>query len=56
MIEKATLEGREDVGALRLRMIATKDRACADFPLVDAEGRYDPSVILDFDCWVLIPR
>ncbi|MBB98568.1 MAG: hypothetical protein CML67_03365 [Rhodobacteraceae bacterium] len=56
VIEKATLEGREDVGALRLRMIATKDRACADFPLIDAEGRYDPSVILDFDCWVLLPR
>ncbi|WP_349358606.1 MaoC family dehydratase [Stappia sp.] len=56
VIEKATISGRDDVGALRLRMIATKDRPCSDFPLVDGEGRYDASVILDFDFWALIPR
>ncbi|WP_436644129.1 MaoC family dehydratase [Microbaculum sp. FT89] len=56
VIDHAELPGRDDIGALRLRTIATKDRACADFPYVDAENRYDPSVILDLDYWALIPR
>jgi 2-methylfumaryl-CoA hydratase len=56
VIDHAELPGRDDVGALRLRTIATKDRACADFPFVDAENRYDPAVILDLDYWALIPR
>ncbi len=55
VIEKAELPGRTDVGALRVRLVATKDRPCADFP--DRAGEaYDPSVVLDFDMWVLIPR
>ncbi len=56
VIDHAELPGRDDVGALRLRTIATKDRACADFPYVDTENRYDPAVILDLDYWALIPR
>ena len=55
ILEKAELPGRDDVGALRVRMVATKNRPCADFPDRDGEG-YDPSVVLDFDMWVLIPR
>ena len=43
-----------DVGALRLRTVATKDRSCADFPLKDGD-EYDPAVILDLDYWVLMP-
>jgi 2-methylfumaryl-CoA hydratase len=39
-----------DVGALRLRTIATKDRPCADFP------REDPAVVLELDYWALLPR
>jgi 2-methylfumaryl-CoA hydratase len=49
------LPGRTDVGALRLRTIATKDRPCEDFPLKTGE-EYDPAVILDLDYWALIPR
>ena len=45
-----------DLGALRLRSVAAKDRPCADFPLKDADGKYDPSVVLDLDYWVLMPR
>ncbi|NQV84266.1 MAG: MaoC family dehydratase [Rhodospirillales bacterium] len=56
VLEKAELAGRNDLGALRLRMIATKDRACGDFPGKDIEGKYDPSVVLDFDFTVLMPR
>ena len=47
---------RSDVGALRVRTVATKDRACADFPYQDAAGAYDPAVVLDFDYTVLMPR
>ena len=41
---------------LRLRLVATKDRPCHDFPLRDAEGRYLPEILLDLDYWALIPR
>jgi 2-methylfumaryl-CoA hydratase len=55
VLDKAEVPGRGDVGALRLRTVATKDRPCADFPFKSGED-YDPSVILDLDYWVLIPR
>ena len=53
--DKAPLPGRADVGALRLRTLATKDRPCADFPQRQVDG-YDPAVVLDLDYWVLMPR
>lgn len=56
VLEAAEIEGRPDVGALRLRTVATKDRPCTDFPLMDEDGRYCPEVILDLDYWVLLPR
>lgn len=40
------------VGALRLRLVATKGEP---FRLRDEAGRYDGDVLLDFDCWVLMP-
>lgn len=43
------------VGALRLRLVATKNAPCATFPHRDARGDYDPAVILDFDYWAAIP-
>ena len=55
ILAAAELPGREDVGALRLRTVATKDRPCADFPL-QAGDTDDPALILDLDYWVLIPR
>jgi 2-methylfumaryl-CoA hydratase len=55
VLATAELPGREDVGALRLRTVATKDRPCADFPLKSGDD-YDAAVILDLDYWVLIPR
>ncbi len=55
VLETAELPGRQDVGALRLRTIATKDRPCPDFPIKDGDD-YDPAVILDLDYWVLMPR
>jgi 2-methylfumaryl-CoA hydratase len=50
----AELPGRNDVSALRLRTIATKDRPCADFPAKTGDAD-DPAVILDLDYWVLMP-
>ena len=55
VLASAELPGRKDVGALRLRTIATKDQPCADFPHRSGDD-YDPAVILDLDYWVLIPR
>jgi len=55
VLEKSAIRGRNDVGALRLRTVAAKDRPCADFPLKSGDD-YDPAVILDLDYWALIPR
>jgi len=55
VIGKAGLPGRSDVGALRLRTIATKDRPCDDFPH-KIGGEDDPAVVLELDYWVLLPR
>ena len=56
VVDKLILPGRADLGALRLRTVATKDRPCADFPYRLDDGSYDPNVLLDFDYTVLIPR
>jgi 2-methylfumaryl-CoA hydratase len=56
ILDKLELPGRDDVGALRVRTVATKDRPCADFPDKNAEGAYDSAVVLDFDYTVLMPR
>jgi 2-methylfumaryl-CoA hydratase len=54
--DKAELPGRSDMGALRLRLFAVKDRNCADFPGQKADGSYEDGVVLDLDCWVALPR
>ena len=55
VLAKAELPKRSDVGAIRLRTVATKDKPCGDFPDKSGEAD-DPAVILDLDYWVLIPR
>jgi 2-methylfumaryl-CoA hydratase len=55
VLAKAELPGRNDVGALRLRTVATNDKPCGDFPLKTGDD-YDPAVLLDLDYWVLMPR
>ncbi len=56
VLEKHDITGREGAGALRVRTVATKDRPCHDFPLFSEGTTYDPSVVLDLDYWVLMPR
>jgi 2-methylfumaryl-CoA hydratase len=54
VLDKAELG--DGMGALRLRLVATKNRPCGDFPYKDPEGKYLPDVILDFDYWAAIPN
>lgn len=56
VLDRAEFPGRSDVGALRLRSVALKNRPAADFPLRDAAGAYLPEVLLDLDYWALVPR
>jgi 2-methylfumaryl-CoA hydratase len=56
VLDKAHLGRRKDCGALRLRLVATKNRPCGEFPDKDARGRHTDDVILDLDYWALMPR
>lgn len=50
------LPGRDDCGALRLRTVAIKNQPATDFPEKDGDGKPHPSVVLDFDYTVMMPR
>jgi len=50
-----TAEISDSVGALRLRLVATKGRD-ESMTLRNPEGKYAEGVLLDLDCWALIPR
>lgn len=56
VLDRIELPGRADLGALRVRTVATKDLACTDFPYLGEDGRYLPQVVLDLDYTVLMPR
>ena len=47
--------GAPGVGALRLRLVATKGRD-ESMTLRNAEGKYQPGVLLDLDYWAYVPR
>ncbi len=56
VLDKAEIAGRKDCGALRLRLVATKNLPCEAFPDKGADGNYPENVILDFDYWAILPR
>ncbi len=56
ILDRADLEGHDDLGALRIRLVASKDKDCCDFPLRQDDGKYHPAVVLDFDYWGIIPK
>jgi len=45
-----------EAGALRLRLVAVKNKSAATFPYKNDAGEYDPEVVLDFDYWAAIPK
>jgi 2-methylfumaryl-CoA hydratase len=49
------IPGRDDVGALRVRLIAAKNVRLADLA-TPAPGAKDPAVVLDLDLTYLLPR
>ncbi|MEZ4374266.1 MAG: MaoC family dehydratase [Polyangiaceae bacterium] len=60
VLDKADL-GRPDVGALRVRLVASKnvDQPSSELPLkVEQDGKsvYNSSVVLDLDYWLLLPK
>jgi 2-methylfumaryl-CoA hydratase len=56
ILEKMPIPLRADLGALRIRTIAAKDHACADFPDQGPDNKPHPAVVLDLDYTVLVPR
>ena len=56
VVAKLALPGRTDFGALRMRTLATKDEPCNNFPDRNAEGKFEPAVVLELDYTVLMPR
>ncbi|MGD8318382.1 MAG: MaoC family dehydratase, partial [Myxococcales bacterium] len=61
ILDKASIGGRNDVGALRVRLVALKDVGPTDagFPLkVSRNDRetYQENVVLDLDYWLLVPK
>jgi 2-methylfumaryl-CoA hydratase len=55
VLEKIELPGRHDIGALRVRLVATKNQPGATFPY-KKDGKYDDSVVLDLDLTLALPR
>jgi 2-methylfumaryl-CoA hydratase len=56
VLGKSALPAHDGLGALRLRTLATKNCSCENFPYRNVDGKYDPSVVLDFDYTVLMPE
>jgi 2-methylfumaryl-CoA hydratase len=56
VLEVAEIASRRDIGALRVRLAAVKNRPCADFPMRNLAGEYAESVVLDLDLWLVLSR
>jgi 2-methylfumaryl-CoA hydratase len=56
VLDKQEFSHRKDVGALRLRLVATKNLPCSSLPDKDERGEYRENVVLDFDYWAILPR
>lgn len=56
VLERWELAGRNDAGALRLRMVGIKNATPAEITEIRPAGNYHPNVVLDIDYTVLMPR
>ncbi len=54
VLDKAETPPAPGVGAIRLRLVATKHGA-PEFALRGEDGKYLPEVMLDLDYWALMP-
>lgn len=55
ILEREEIPGRDDVGALRVRLLGAKNVILGDLP-TPARGARDPAVVLDLDLTLLVPR
>ncbi|MFT5507211.1 MAG: 2-methylfumaryl-CoA hydratase [Hyphomicrobiaceae bacterium] len=56
VLDVQVLGTHQRIGAVRLRTIALKDCKASEFARFNESGQYDPSVVLDLDYWVGIPK
>ncbi len=56
VLDKLVIPRRDDIGALRIRTVAVKNKPCGDFPDKGEDGKYHSQVVLDFDYTILMPR
>lgn len=56
VLERAEIPGRDDIGALRVRLAAVKNRPTHGLEIGGGERGYAEGVILDLDTWVVLPR
>lgn len=60
VLEKWPIPGRNDLGALRLRMVGLKNQTADSLESthvdIDGKRQYHPNVVLDLDYTVLMPR
>lgn len=54
ILDKHAFADRRDIGALRIRTIATRNYPCAGFPSPLREAGHD-DVVLDLDYWATVP-
>ena len=55
VLDKQEARDGKNCWLLRLRLVATKNLPCSEFP-DKIDGRHPPDVILDFDYWAVLPR
>jgi len=56
VLDKAAVDGRDDVGALRVRHIMLKNKNQSGFPGLDDNAQNDADMVLNLDVWGLVPR
>jgi 2-methylfumaryl-CoA hydratase len=56
VIEKAEVAGRQDVGALRVRLVGVKNRPTEGLALRTQDNNYADGIVLDLDLWLILPR
>ena len=56
VLDKWTFANKNDIGALRLRMVGIKNMTPAQINDIKTNGLYHPNVVLDLDYTVLMPR